>query len=182
MIHPVGGFKKRLHVYDHVSKTLRAGYPDYYYKIVDLVRREGIKMTNKVYYFMGRVDSGGIAAAYKEEALSYKRLQAAFSLDAPILQSLGVKISEDVLQSEKGVLVPSIIRLDIDEYNLDQLDAIIVQSVESGSNTIDCLMGDMKQYFDAQEIEANPAAFEKLMIDTVKRLCYAGVLNILFEK
>ena len=214
MIHPVGGFKKQLHLYDHLSKSLRLAYPSFYYKIVDWVKGEGIPMTNKIYYtfspdipqaekektdrqilsnpFKGEENEkeqlfdkifnhpDGIATAYRKEALVYENLFKAFSLHSAELLQLTIQVNEDALLLGKKVLVPSIIRVNIYEYNLDQLDSILVEKVVSGSYTIESLLVEVKQYFDADEIEANPAALEKLVIDTLKRLCYASVLKILF--
>ncbi|ASU36311.1 DUF6734 family protein [Mucilaginibacter xinganensis] len=50
MVHPVGNFKKYHHVCDHVARTLRSDYPDYYYRIIDLVRSEGLSMRSAIYY------------------------------------------------------------------------------------------------------------------------------------
>jgi hypothetical protein len=214
MIHPVGSFKKQLHLYDHLSKSLRLAYPSFYYKIIDLVRGECIPMTNKVYYtfwpdvpgceeesaatqtlsnpFEGKENKkkqlfdkifnqpAGIASAYRKEALTYENLQKAFSLDRPEMLHLIIQINEDALLLDNIALVPSIVRVTIYEYNLDQLDTIFIQIVTSGSYTIDTMIKEIKQYFDADEIKANPTSLEKLVFDTLKRLCYAGLLQIVF--
>ncbi|MDR3696182.1 DUF6734 family protein, partial [Mucilaginibacter sp.] len=49
MIHPVGNFKKYRHVCNHVAKKLRADYPEYYYRIIDVVKKTGIEMSSRVY-------------------------------------------------------------------------------------------------------------------------------------
>jgi len=97
-----------------------------------------------------------------------------------IKQILERNLAED-RSSKRVVLAPNIVRVTIYEYYLDQFDAIIVETAGSDVNTVAALIEDIKQYFDADEIEANPAGLEKLVIDTLKRLCYAGVLKIHFE-
>jgi len=49
MVHPVGGFKKYQHVCNHVAKKLRNDYPEYYYRIIDLVRNSGANMRLAIY-------------------------------------------------------------------------------------------------------------------------------------
>ncbi|HKO82259.1 MAG TPA: DUF6734 family protein, partial [Chitinophagaceae bacterium] len=39
LVHPVGGHKKSIEVCDHVAKQLRMEYPDYYYLILDTLKR-----------------------------------------------------------------------------------------------------------------------------------------------
>ncbi|MDB5140968.1 MAG: hypothetical protein JWR12_2884 [Mucilaginibacter sp.] len=50
MSHPVGNFKKYRHVCDHVAKKLRKDYPDYYYRIINLVRSTKADMRSAIYY------------------------------------------------------------------------------------------------------------------------------------
>ena len=204
MVHPVGGFKKQQHLCDHLSKNLRFAYPSFYYKIVNWLKGEGVPMTNKIYYvldapvisnpFEGLENQKeqlfdkvfnppeGIASAYKKEVHVYESLQKAFSSDLPQMLHLKIQVNEDIIMVDKIALVPSIVRVNIYEYNLDQLDTILVETVASGSYTIDALIEEVKQYFDGGEIEANLAGLQKLVIDTLKRLCYAGVLKILFAE
>jgi uncharacterized protein DUF6734 len=322
MIHPVGKFKNQLHLCDHLSNSLRSAYPAFYYRIVDQVRREGIPMTNKIYYSVspdipgsGEIESQGIipnpyevyertlsaiaiwnagdnmpdalqirtmtqnelqnelqnerqnelqnelqneikdrikdhrgdkkeneliidlhhleqqkdrlfekafdqtrdmATAYKMEARTYESLQKAFSLGLPEMLQVRVTVNEDASIIETGwiwkhdgddaikqidatrqmieknlyvdrslvkvALVPNIVRVNIYEYYLEHLDTLIVEVVESGQFTFGTLIEDVKQYFDPAEIEANPAGLFKLVIDVLKRLCYAGVLKIHFSE
>jgi len=49
MIHPVGGFKKYQHVCEHVAKKLRNDYPEYYYRVIEIVRNSGTNMRSDVY-------------------------------------------------------------------------------------------------------------------------------------
>ncbi|MDB5089610.1 MAG: hypothetical protein JWR09_3604 [Mucilaginibacter sp.] len=49
MIHPVGGFKKYPHVCDHVAKKLRSDYPEYYYRVINMVRSGGANMRSAIY-------------------------------------------------------------------------------------------------------------------------------------
>ena len=49
MVHPVGGFKQYPHVCDHLAKTLRKDYPEYYYRIIDLVRNAGVSIRSAIY-------------------------------------------------------------------------------------------------------------------------------------
>lgn len=52
LIHPVGGFKKMRHVCEHVAKKLRNDYPEYYYRVIDLVRLNNKNMLSAVYYVL----------------------------------------------------------------------------------------------------------------------------------
>ena len=49
MVHPVGGFKKYPHVCDHVAKKLRNDYPEYYYRVINMVRSAGANMRSAIY-------------------------------------------------------------------------------------------------------------------------------------
>lgn len=74
------------------------------------------------------------------------------------------------------VLIPSLSRLDIEEYYLDQLDMIVTELC-SERKTIEEIIDTAKSYFDIIEIENNKEDFFKLIIDTVKRLAYAGIIK-----
>jgi len=50
MVHPVGGFKKYPHVCDHVAKKLRSDYPEYYYRVINMVRSGGANMRSAIYF------------------------------------------------------------------------------------------------------------------------------------
>jgi len=49
MVHPVGGFKKYPHVCAHVAKKLRNDYPEYYYRVINLMRSAGVNMRSAIY-------------------------------------------------------------------------------------------------------------------------------------
>lgn len=49
MVHPVGGFKQYAHVCDHLAKTLRKDYPEYYYRIINLLRDAGVSVRSAIY-------------------------------------------------------------------------------------------------------------------------------------
>jgi len=49
MVHPVGGFKQYAHVCDHLAKTLRKDYPEYYYRIINLLRDADTGIRSAVY-------------------------------------------------------------------------------------------------------------------------------------
>lgn len=53
MIHPVGGFKQYAHVCDHLAKTLRKDYPEYYYRIINFLRDAGVSMRSAIYTLPG---------------------------------------------------------------------------------------------------------------------------------
>lgn len=53
MVHPVGSFKQYPHVCDHLTKTLRKDYPEYYYRIINLLRNTGISLRSAVYTLPG---------------------------------------------------------------------------------------------------------------------------------
>jgi hypothetical protein len=49
MVHPVGGFKQYAHVCDHLAKTLRKDYPEYYYRIINLLRDADTGIRSAIY-------------------------------------------------------------------------------------------------------------------------------------
>ncbi|MBD1385947.1 hypothetical protein IDJ75_11705 [Mucilaginibacter rigui] len=51
MVHPVGGFKQYPHVCDHLAKTLRKDYPEYYYRIINLLRDADTGIRSAIYNF-----------------------------------------------------------------------------------------------------------------------------------
>lgn len=53
MIHPVGSFKQYAHVCDHLAKTLRKNYPEYYYRIINLVRDADVGIRSAIYNLPG---------------------------------------------------------------------------------------------------------------------------------
>jgi hypothetical protein len=53
MVHPVGGFKQYAHVCDHLAKTLRKDYPEYYYRIINLVRDADVGIGSTIYNLPG---------------------------------------------------------------------------------------------------------------------------------
>jgi len=49
IIHPVGGFKRMQWVCNHVARRLRGLDADVYYRIIDVLRREGVSLRSRVY-------------------------------------------------------------------------------------------------------------------------------------
>lgn len=295
MVHPVGGFKMYPHVCDHLAKMLRNNYPDWYYKIIKMVREEPVSMKNKIYHlfmpgtpgssadatavpaqrldnntayertieaakyfkvnneffkiisdadfkieeFTGSISTylpsnniqyrdmlielyglehqkkllfnqvflnkDTLTSLYEDDIQAYKACQDNFSL--PLTNILELKVStapftkaielgwtwkyahKDYIKPllEKNcsedssfnmvVLIPNALRVMVDEYYLDQLDMIIIDAVKK-ETTIHDIINSAAQYFNSEEINNNRLAFHSLIIDSVKRLAYAGILEI----
>jgi len=52
MIHPVAGCKKELYVLDHLTERLRLEFPEFYYKILRLCKKESSVLRSKLYTFL----------------------------------------------------------------------------------------------------------------------------------
>lgn len=101
MAHPVGGFKKYQHVCDHVAKKLRKDYPDYYYRIIELVCHSGVKMQSAIYHSPGLKlnwlsPASGQFTARSERQPAFERTQAAIDyLNARQLVPLPISLTTD---------------------------------------------------------------------------------------
>jgi len=74
-------------------------------------------------------------------------------------------------------LIPTALQMTVNEYNLDELDMIIVELCREEKELKEIITA-VKPFFPPDEIEANETAFLRLMTDSVKRLAYAGILSI----
>jgi hypothetical protein len=296
MVHPVGGFKMQRHLCDHLIKHLRSRYPIFYYRVIEFVRDENLKMANNIYYcplleipelpvrlytssefenphrsyeltleameffsvsenfpdadslweiseedFKNRLrvnfnndsksdmlnevfqlesrknrlfhnifnNSEALTSEYKKDKNLYDHIQQIFSLNRTELLEENLTLNKNVLLMEAGwiwrymhkddikdvirdnagkdksfhqlALIPNIVRACIDEYYPDQLDMIIMEIAE-GDLKINDIINAAKEYFDAEEIGANKDNFEKLILDTLKRLTYSGMLTTLSKE
>jgi hypothetical protein len=77
------------------------------------------------------------------------------------------------------LLLPDVLEGDIVEYHVDELDAIIFDTMKDKS-TIKEVFLQMKQYFSPEEIEEDYLSFKLLIISIIKRLLYAGSVRIIF--
>jgi hypothetical protein len=74
-------------------------------------------------------------------------------------------------------LIPVALQMTVNEYNLDQLDMIIVELCREEKELKEIITA-VKPFFPPEEVGANEAAFLRLMTDSVKRLAYAGILSV----
>ena len=293
MIHPVGGFKQYPHVCDHLAKKLRKDYPEYYYRIIAMLKDKGVKIRSGIYTLPGspyytsatpKVSSisfplGGPAlirtqaviaylnkthfkgreividdhitreeinekiipqinkatdrkrlleiynlemkrvallkTTYKNESAinnlyatgvkAYEQIQSTFALPRTQVLKTAVTVQNGYIQLKAGwdwkydylkdiptivernfnqkkvpqnvILLPDILQAGVKEYYPDELDHILFETLKTPF-TIQSLLTWMKQYFSDEEINDDCMAFENLVINTVKRLLYYGLLKI----
>jgi hypothetical protein len=75
------------------------------------------------------------------------------------------------------LLVPKIMRLDLDEYMLDSLDEILFDYC-SDAKPVAEILPYMATYFEPDEIAADHDAFVGLILDSLSRLCDMDLLRI----
>jgi hypothetical protein len=151
--------------------------------------------------------SADLTAMYREDLRVYRDHRSIFALPGSWLSDARIAVAENALVVELGwqwyyvkkeeirpmlinnlaqdrsyrqaVLLPAVLSVNIEEYYLDELDMLIVETANVPV-MLNKLIGELKQYFDINEINADPSAFEKLVIDSIKRLAFAGVLKTVF--
>lgn len=293
IIHPVGGFKKNPQVCDHVAKTLRNDYPEYYYRIIEMVRKSGTEIRSAIYNFPGLrletlpeqtsvgekglqvfkrtkamirylegkynlpdsinaenhvgetlflshsifntatdnekkclqdviqldtkhknllvhfFDNGtGINKLYLDEADTYHQVRHVFTLpendigEFSIMKSRHATLAESmwlweydyeeeiplVIERNLGVeqeqlavvLLPNSLTVTLKEYWLDELDQLIL-SIAGNKVKVNSAIQQLEEYFDADEIANDYYSYKKLIINSIKHLLYAGVLEIFKE-
>ena len=72
-------------------------------------------------------------------------------------------------------LTPSILDLSVQEYYLDELDALLTEVCGQPLFMREVLR-ELREYFDPGEVEADEATYVRLIDDCVKRLLFAGIL------
>lgn len=85
-------------------------------------------------------------------------------------------LSKEKINSQVA-LIPSILQLTIDEYYLDTLDMIIIDTCLTVKK-INEIMNEIQQYFQNEDINTNYASYKKMIIDSIKRLAYNDILII----
>ena len=58
LVHTVGGHKKSIEICDHVAKQLRMEYPDHYYHILDILKRNNKPGRIKIFYATKKLHQG----------------------------------------------------------------------------------------------------------------------------
>jgi len=282
LIHPVGGFKKLQWVCNSLAKRLRDEYPDHYYRIIDVLRAEGVSLQSKVYERSGRVQIDGgredagneksrvgfertdaaqayifqkygedirmepferecmeeicrieatkigharhlytneadIDARYQRDIDTHRSIQRIFSYpleergerrvrfnpDALLVPakwrwvndrsnkirdiiSLNFNCAEREMRGEEPenrvpsgsvVITPSVLQLSVNEYYLDELDAVIVE-VCTKPISLNEILQEVRECFDEADILANYHAYAELIHECIKRLLFAEVLDL----
>lgn len=150
-------------------------------------------------------DEAALLKHYNKDLNTYADIQPVFSMPGEQLPALTVcidpavliidlnwkwvhddstKIQEVVEQNfglekslNQAAIIPSVLQLDISEYYLDELDMLIADFCKEPIELKE-IMQQAKEYFNAEEIEANFAAYRNLISDCIKRLLYAGILSM----
>jgi hypothetical protein len=293
MTHPVGGFKRSKRLCEHLAKSLRKDYPEYYYHIIKLIRTETTTLKSKIYYTpalsipnlptlnaaathpqsgpvmfyertlkaialvnerhatLEKIDStnlqlptygdylqdklknvivknqlldlyrledekrrlsgelfnqsASITDLYTQDRENYAKIRECFQLPFNLLRSRKIKLAAHVKLLELGwewkyhntveidellakcfkeeaaevavALIPNVLFTTYNEYYLDTLDSVVTETAATIIK-IEQLMETIKEYFDPSEIDAHPEAFKQLITDLLKRLLYAGILNL----
>jgi hypothetical protein len=170
MIHPVGGFKRMQFVCHHIAKYLREYYPDWYYRVIGVMRDAGISMTSKIYHSLPGPE-------YHEEMLAYRATRAFLSMDesqrlhARLQAAPGIQIRESVVSIPDPILESAV------EYDMDTLDMLVLECCTDGIS-VEALLKELREYFDEEELAADPAGYLRLVGDTVKRLLFANILRV----
>jgi len=122
MAHPVGGFKSYPHVCDHVAKMLRNHYPDYYYRIIKIVRDQTDMMRSAVYYSpaldlpalpTGPITQGGAQPVFARTKAAINYLEKKYghpksdeiSDDQIENYTLNIRSSTEITEHEKNCLL-----------------------------------------------------------------------------
>ena len=75
------------------------------------------------------------------------------------------------------LLVPKIMRLDLDEYMLDNLDEVLFDYCADAKPVGD-ILAYMATYFEPDDIAADHDGFVRLIIDSLSRLCDMDILRV----
>jgi hypothetical protein len=84
---------------------------------------------------------------------------------------------ENRVASGSVAITPSILQLSVNEYYLDELDALIVE-MSAEPISLNEILREVQEYFDAADILANYLAYVELIHECVKRLLFAEVLDL----
>ncbi|MFD0794744.1 DUF6734 family protein [Mucilaginibacter litoreus] len=153
-------------------------------------------------------DAISINKLYKSGVDAYEQIQDTFSKPIDQLSQITVSVQPGYLQSKAGwdwkydyikdiptiiernfnlkrvpqnvILLPDILQAGIKEYYPDDLDLILFETLKTPLKLCE-LLTEMKQYFSDEDINDSIAKFENLIISTVKRLLYFGLLKINLE-
>ena len=75
------------------------------------------------------------------------------------------------------LLVPKIMRLDLDEYMLDSLDEVLFDYC-ADAKPVGEILNHIATYFEPDEIAADHDGFVRLIIDSLSRLCDMDILRV----
>jgi hypothetical protein len=86
-------------------------------------------------------------------------------------------LTNPAMSDYRILLVPKIMRLDLDEYMLDSLDEILFDYCDD-AKPVGEILGYMATFFEPDEIAADHDVFVRLIIDSLSRLCDMDLLRV----
>ncbi len=183
-IHALGEFKRQPETCRHLARRLRQDHPEYYERIVEACQAAGVEMDCRYYQHK---PTEAYQAHYERDVRQYRAVQDLFSLptEAILAQRLGfsshAQLSESTTEAgalKQTLLVPDIYSLSHQATELDPLNMVLIDSFLEEPVSIGAAIEATSAYFNAQEIAADPAQFQQLILDRLKTLLYAGALEV----
>jgi len=167
-------------------------------------------LENKIYQLSSKLkEPGFVSLTYQKDVQNYLDIENLFQKSAPDILHSFISVEPSVIFVElnhqysynpkstplkkfiekkmsedssfvMAALVYNPLKLSIDEFYLDQADMVIVYTCQKRIMIGDALE-EIKEYFDTGEVNDNYEDYKKLVLDSVKRLMYNGILSIANE-
>jgi len=160
------------------------------------------RMLNKLY-----ATERDICRLYNQDLNGYLKIQETFSLPNDVMMEVKITIAENLQQVSlqydwnynnaeevealiernfnaetadyTAVLISRPIQLNIREYYTDELDNILIYTLND-IFSIRELIKKMEPYFSPEEISGDYESFKLLITKTIKQLMYCGIVKIIF--
>jgi hypothetical protein len=178
-IHAMSEYKQNPEVCHHLARRLRMDYPEYYYRIIELCKEEGIKLDWKCY--QKDLDATW-QTFYEKDKATYQTVELLFGKQREQILATQLQFSpdcqiEEIETPEYGQFIhyPDITKLEFSTKTLDNLSIILLDIFQEQISIAEAIEA-IKPYFDSEEINQDPKLFEDLILSRIKDFMFMGVI------
>ncbi|MEX8546233.1 MAG: DUF6734 family protein [Mucilaginibacter sp.] len=180
-IHMLGTYKKSEEACKMLAKRLRTDYPDHYYFLLNVLKKQGLKMYYPSYNenpdipsIQDQVNSYDWNKIYQEQHEQYHLYDQAFGNSSEFLETnfvtnnLVYPETTDALPA--NCMVPCSLEMKFKKREIDELDSLIMELLKE-VKPIATLLEDLKNYFEPEDYTQEKEALLELLMLKLRKGC-----------
>lgn len=180
-IHMLGSYKKSEEACKMLAKRLRTDYPDYYYNILEQLKKRDLKLYYTSYNnkpnipsIKDEINSYDWNKIYQEQQAQYHLYDQAFGNSSEFLETNFVTnylvYPETTDTLPVNCLVPCSLEMKFKKRETDELDNLIMELLKE-VKPASTLLEDLKNYFDPEDYAQEKDALLALVVLKLRKGC-----------